>query len=123
MSATRRTFPPFTCPLSDDASAPAVMPSIAPVIAATVAGSSSRYWTSMLVPSASPETSSRLPRQERVDLPQEAREVDRLRVEVVAARLVGLVAVAEHRVGRERDDRDRLRRVVRLQAPRDLPAV
>ena len=42
----------------------------------------------------------------RVDLLQQGGEIDRLGVELVAARLERLLAIADHGVGGERDDRD-----------------
>ena len=44
--------------------------------------------------------------QQRVDLPEQPGQIHRLRVVVIAAGLEGLVPVARHRVGGQRDDGD-----------------
>ena len=62
-------------------------------------------------------------RKERPDLLEEPGEVDRLRIEVVAARRQRPGALALHGVGRERDDGDGASPCRRLQPPRSLPAV
>ena len=49
---------------------------------------------------------SRAFRRERLDLRQQARQIDRLGVEVVATRRQRLLPVAGHRIGRQRDHRD-----------------
>src|SRR5262249_19098625 len=58
-----------------------------------------------------------------VDLRQQARELDRLGVVVVAAGLQRLLPVARHRVGGQGDDRDTPRGRRGLELPGGLPAV
>src|SRR5262245_53504031 len=61
--------------------------------------------------------------QERLDLPEETFQLDRLGVEVVAAGGHGLLAVTRHRVSGERDDPDRSGGRVRAKRAGRLPAV
>src|SRR5687768_11093419 len=55
--------------------------------------------------------------EEGLDLGKQARKVDGFRFVVVAAGGEGLLAVADHRVRREGDDRDRSGALLPLQAP------
>ena len=66
---------------------------------------------------------ARFTAQAVLDLGEQARQVDRLGVEVAAAGGQALLAVRLEGAGRQRDDRDACRLRIGLDAPRRLPAV
>src|SRR5579863_3980361 len=63
------------------------------------------------------------PARQRLDLCQEARQIDRLGVVIVAARREGTITIAGHRMSRQADHRNRLGGGVAFEPPGRLPAV
>src|SRR2546430_1359557 len=61
--------------------------------------------------------------QQRLDLLQQPRQIDRLGIEVIAPRGERLLAVAGHRIGREGNDGNVAGLPCGLDLPRGLPAI
>src|SRR6186997_3066907 len=61
--------------------------------------------------------------KQSVHLQEKSGEVDGLGVELITARVEGLLPVPQHRVGAQRDDRNRSRLGLRFQTSRAFPAV